>query len=57
MGALTNKVGLVSRWPGFRLSVFLSFVWVGCVLENDHSLMEGSDDAWSGGVVGLFGRP
>ena len=26
------------------------------MLGNDHSLIGGSDDAWSGGVVGLFGR-
>ena len=27
------------------------------MLEDDHSLIGGSDDAWSGGVVGMFGRP
>ena len=27
------------------------------MLGDDHSLMGWSDDAWSGGVVGLFGGP
>ena len=27
------------------------------MLNDDHSLMGGSHDTWSGGVVGLFGRP
>ena len=34
---------------------FLSFVWDGFVLRDDHSLMGGSDDTWSSGVVGLLG--
>ena len=50
-GALTNRVVLVSRWPGFRFWVFLVFVWVGYVLGDEHSLMGGSDDAWSGGLL------
>ena len=40
---------LVSRWPGFHFWVFLVSDWVGYML--DHSLMGGSDDAWSGGVM------
>ena len=47
----------MSRWPGFRFWVFLLFVGVGYVLGDDHSLWEGSDDAWFGGFVRLFGRP
>ena len=45
MSALTNRVVLVSRRPGFI------FVWVGYVLGDDHSLIGGSDDAWSGGLL------
>ena len=41
MGALTNRVVLVKVVPGFRFWVFLSFVWVGYVLGDDHSLMGG----------------
>ena len=44
-GALINRVALVSQRPGFCFFVFLSFVWVGYVLKDDHSLMGGSDDA------------
>ena len=57
MGALPNRVVLVSRWPDFCFWVFVSFVWESYMLGDDHSLMGGSDDEWSGGVVGLFGRP
>ena len=56
-GALTNKFVLMSQQLGFRFWVFLSFVWIGYVLRDDHYLMGGNDDAWSGGVFGLFGRP
>ena len=56
-GALTNRVVLVSRRPGFRFWVFLYLVWVGYVLGDDHSLMGGSDDAWTWWIVGLFGCP
>ena len=41
----------MSRRPGFRFWVFLISVWVGYVLGDDHSLMGGSDDAWSGGLL------
>ena len=41
----------MSRRPGFRFWIFLIFVWVGYVLEDDHSLMGGGDDAWSGGLL------
>ena len=41
----------MSRRPGFRFWVFLHLVWVGYVLGDDHSLMGGSDDAWSGGLL------
>ena len=54
-GALTKRVVLVSRQPDFSFWDFLFFVWDGFVLRDDHSLMGGSDDTWSGGVVGLFG--
>ena len=40
---------------GFCFWVFLLFVWVGYMLGDDHSLMGKSDDAWFGGIVGLFG--
>ena len=56
-GALTNRVVLVSRRPGFRFWVFFILVWVGYVLGDDHSLMGGSDDAWTWWIVGLFGCP
>ena len=47
----------MSRQPGLVSGVFSSlfFVWDGFVLGDDHSLMGGSDDTWSSGVVGLFG--
>ena len=51
MGALTNRVVLVSQQPGFRFWVFLISVLVGYVLGDDHSLMGGSDDAWYGGLL------
>ena len=51
MGALTNRVVLVSRRPGFCFGGGGIFVWVGSVLGDDHSLMGGSDDAWSGGLL------
>ena len=57
MGALLNRVVLVSRRPGFRFWVFLLSVWVGYVLGDDHYLMGGSDDAWTWWIVGLFGCP
>ena len=56
-GALLNRVVLVSQQPGFRFWVFFVFVWVGSVLGDDHSLMGGSDDAWTWWIVGLFGCP
>ena len=37
--------------------MFFSFVRVDYMLGDDHSLMGESDDAWSGAIVGLFGRP
>ena len=48
---------MVSRRPGFRFWVFFISVWVGYVLGDDHSLMGGSDDAWTWWIVGLFGCP
>ena len=44
----------MSRWPDFHFWVFLLSVWVGYVLGDDHSLMGGSDDAWSGGLLDCF---
>ena len=42
---------LVSQRPGFRFWVFFISVWVGYVLGDDHSLMGGSDGAWSGELL------
>ena len=51
MGALLNRVVLVSRRPGFRFWVFLHFVWVGYVLGDDHSLMGGVMMRGLGGLL------
>ena len=40
---------------GFLFLGFISFVWVGYVLGDDHSLMGGCDNTYYGGVVALLG--
>ena len=49
-----NRVVLVSRRLGFRFWVFLISVWVDYVLGDNNSLMGGSDDAWSCGLLAFL---
>ena len=48
----SDKQGCVDELAaGFSFLGFLIYVWIGYVLGDDHSLMQGSDDAWSSGLL------